>query len=151
MAHSTNRDVQMGPSTRRDRAVTIAKRLLLAVLVLDATLLAVLEVFYLPLRLPPSAGGLPLPLTVALAAISTPLLVSAAARLAPRLPVAGAPLAGWLATVLVLGLTGPGGDAVLPADFRTLLLMVAALVPSGLVLGRLATSGHLGRKDPDGV
>jgi hypothetical protein len=131
--------------------VSVAKGLLLGVLVLDAALLAVLEVFYLPVRLPASAGGWPLPLTVALAAISTPLLVSAAARLAPRLPVAGAPLAGWLVTALVLGVTGPGGDAVLPADFRTLLLMVAAVVPSGLVLGRLAAGGHPGRKETDGV
>jgi hypothetical protein len=118
--------------------VNAVERLLLGVLVLDAVLLAALELFYLPLRLPASFGGLPVPVTVLLAGFTTPLLVASAARMAPRLLVAGAPLGAWLLTVLVLGLAGPGGDALLKADFRSLLLMAAGVVPSGVVLGRLS-------------
>jgi formate hydrogenlyase subunit 3/multisubunit Na+/H+ antiporter MnhD subunit len=125
--------------------VSIADRLVLVVLVLDAVLLALLELLYLPLRLPPSYGGLPLPVTALLAGLTTPMLVSAAAQLVPRLSVAAAPLAAWLATVLVLGLTGPGGDALLQADFRSLLLMAAAVVPSGVVLGRLSAGRPRGK------
>jgi hypothetical protein len=116
------------------------ERLLLGVLVLDAVLLAALELFYLPLRLPASYGGLPVPVTVLVAAFTTPLLVGSAARLVPRLLVAAAPLGAWMVTVLALGLAGPGGDVLLKADFRSLLLMAAAVVPSGVVLGRLSAT-----------
>jgi len=120
----------------------VSAKLLLGVLVMDAVMLAVIELFYLPLRLGPGQGGVMLPLSVLLAAVSTPLLVRAAGRLAaPRLAVAGAPLGAWVLTVLAFGVAGPGGDVMLPADARSLLLLAAGVLPAGVVLGRTAVGG----------
>jgi hypothetical protein len=117
--------------------VSLGARALLGLLVLDAVLLALLEMFYLPLRLPPERGGWMLPLSIVLAAVSTPLLVGAAARLNDRLLVATAPLTAWVLTMGVIGLSGPGGDVVLPQDYRSLLLLAAGMLPCGVLIGRL--------------
>jgi hypothetical protein len=118
--------------------------LVFALLVVDAAVSAVVELFFLPLRfdgtLLPDLGGGPFPATAVLAAVGTPLMVRIAARLAPRLGVAGAPLAAWLATVLVFGFFGPGGDAVLVGDWRALLLLAGGALPAAVVLG-----GEMGR------
>jgi hypothetical protein len=50
---------------------------------------------------------------------------------------AGAPLIAWIATIAVLGMAGPGGDVLLLADWSTLALVVAGLVPAAFVLGRV--------------
>ncbi|GAA0605063.1 hypothetical protein GCM10010174_22250 [Kutzneria viridogrisea] len=118
--------------------------LVLAALVLDAVLLAVVELVYLPLRfdgvLLPDLGGFPFPVTVLLAAVSTPLLVLAAARLSPKLPVAAAPGFAWLLITLWLMLGGPGGGFGVYPDWRVLVLLGAGSLPSAVVLG-----GVLGR------
>jgi hypothetical protein len=111
--------------------------LAIVVLVIDAVLLAVYELLYLPLHLPRSLGGLALPVTVLAAAVTTPLLVWAAAKVAPRRGAAVAPLVAWLLTVLPLGIAGPGGDRVLPADWRALLLMAAGMLCGGVAVGRV--------------
>ncbi|SFP35005.1 hypothetical protein SAMN05421810_102331 [Amycolatopsis arida] len=116
---------------------------LLALLVLDAVLLSTLELLYLPLRLDglilPRLGDVPFPVTVVLAALTTPLLVTSAARLVhPRAAIV--PLAVWVVTVLSVGLLGPGGDLVLLADWRTLLLLAGGVLPAAVALG-----GTLGR------
>ncbi|MFR9729909.1 hypothetical protein ACL03H_11825 [Saccharopolyspora sp. MS10] len=114
-------------------------RLVFAFLLLDAVVLALAELLFLPLWI----GSTPFPITTAVAAVTTPLLVSEAGRLAPRRRVAAAPLVVWFATVFVFGLFGPGGDVVLLGDdLRTLLLIGAGTLPSammlGIVLGRSA-------------
>jgi hypothetical protein len=116
-------------------------RWFLALLVADAVVLAVVELLFLPLAfdghvLPYILGGLPLPLMPLLAAVTMPLLVTAAVRLSPRLTVASAPLVAWVLAVGVFGLAGPGGDIVLPADWRALLLFACGLFPSVVALGR---------------
>ncbi|MFC4000373.1 hypothetical protein ACFS2C_21855 [Prauserella oleivorans] len=120
-----------------------ADLVLLAVLAVDAVLLAALELFYLPLRLDglilPRVGDVALPVSVLVAMVTTPLLVSAAARLGNR-RLGFVPLAAWLLTLLVVGVTGPGGDTVLLADWRTLLLLAGGTLP-----GALAVGGTLGR------
>jgi len=114
---------------------------LLGVLMLDAAVLAVLELMFLPLSfdgyLLPNLGGFPLPLMPALAAVTTPLLVSQAGRLSPRLVVAAAPLAAWIVAVAWMGMFGPGGDLLLTADWRSLLLFSCGALPSAVVLGRV--------------
>jgi hypothetical protein len=120
-------------------------RVLLAVLVLDAVVLAVVELLFLPLAfdgyLLPNLHGLPLPLMPAVAALSTPWLVSTAGVLAPRLAVAAAPLLAWIVAIAWFGMFGPGGDLLLVADWRSLLLFAAGALPSAIVLGRvLATT-----------
>lgn len=116
-------------------------RLLLALLMLDAVVLAVVQLMFLPLSfdgyLLPNLDGFPLPLMALLAAVTTPLLVSLAGSLSPRLAVAVAPLAAWILTIAVVGMFGPGGDLLLTADWRSLLLFACGTLPSAIVLGRV--------------
>jgi hypothetical protein len=118
--------------------MTAERRGLLALLIVDAALLAVLELFYLPLRLDgvflPHLGDFPVPITAALAAITTPLLVSQTAKLV-RPTLSWIPLLVWVLVVLVLGLSGPGGDLVLIQDWRALLLLAGGALPGALALG----------------
>ncbi|MFJ7212451.1 hypothetical protein [Amycolatopsis sp. NPDC098790] len=111
-------------------ALTWDQRLLLALLVLDTVLLAVLELFFLPLRI----GAVPLPVTVVVGAVTTPWLVSTTAKLV-RPALSWVPLAVWVVVVFGLGLLGPGGDLVLIQDWRALVLLGASALPGALVLG----------------
>lgn len=111
---------------------TMLDRLTIGFLLLDAVLLAVVELLFLPSYL----GDVQFPITTAVAAVTTPLLVSEAGRLSSRRAVAPAPLLVWFATVFVFGIFGPGGDVVLLAqDWRTYLFLAAGTVPSALMLG----------------
>lgn len=105
---------------------------ILVVLVLDAVLLAALELLYLPLQL----GPVPLPAAILVAAVSTPWLVRSAARLVGPGALAGAPLVAWVGAVLVFGVAGPGGDVLLSDDWRSLLLLGAGIFPAAVELGR---------------
>lgn len=120
--------------------MTGADRLVFAVLLLDALLLAVVELMFLPLYL----GDVQFPITAAVAVVTTPLLVAEAGRLSPRRRVAAAPLLVWFVALVVLGIAGPGGDMVLINDWRALLLIGGGTLPSammlGVVLGRGARS-----------
>jgi hypothetical protein len=124
--------------------------LILAVLVLDTVLLATLELFFLPLRMDgkllPDLGAIPMPLTVIVAVVTTPLLVSTAGRLVhPR--AAFVPLVVWVLTVLVLGLSGPGGDLVLVQDWRAFLLLAGGALPAAMALGGALATTATGRKN----
>ncbi len=123
----------------------LSDRVLVAVLMLDAVVLAVVELLFLPLAfdgyLLPNLNGLPLPLMPLLAAVSTPWLVATAGKLSPRLAIAAAPLLAWIVTIAWFGMFGPGGDLLLTADWRSLLLFAGGALPSAIVLGRvLATT-----------
>jgi len=107
-----------------------------ALLVVLSALVAVLEVLYLPVHL----GAVAVPLGALAAAVTNPVLVLAAGEGTTRTAVAGAPLAGWVLTVLLLTFGGPGGDVLVPNDWRALVLLALGVVPAALVLG-----GHLGR------
>jgi hypothetical protein len=110
----------------------------LGALVIDAIALALLEVFFLPLRfdglLLPNWGAIPFPVTVVVALVTMPLLVSRAAGVSARLLVAGAPLWAWLVTIGVVGIAGPE-NMVLLQDWRTLLLLACGTLPAALALG----------------
>jgi hypothetical protein len=110
--------------------LTWDQRLLLVLLVLDTVLLAVLELFFLPLRI----GVVPLPVTVVVGAVTTPWLVSTTAKLV-RPGLSWVPLAVWVVVVFGFGLLGPGGDLVLIQDWRALVLLGASALPGALVLG----------------
>jgi hypothetical protein len=116
--------------------------LTLAVLVLDAVVLAVVELLFLPLRLdgallPYALGGLPLPVSAVVAALTTPWLVRVASRVSPSLLVAAAPLLAWIVAVAVFGMFGPGGDLVLLSDWRSLLLFACGALPSAIAIGKV--------------
>ena len=112
--------------------------LLLVALVIDSIALALLELFFLPLRfdgtLLPDWGSWPFPVTVVVALVTMPMLVSRAADVSSRLLVAGAPLWVWLATIAVVGIVGPE-NMVLLQDWRTLLLLACGALPAAVALG----------------
>nr|BFF01086.1 hypothetical protein GCM10020241_27610 [Streptoalloteichus tenebrarius] len=130
-------------------------RFLLAVLVVDAIVLAGLELLFLPLRvrdlglteapgwLPSSVVTWPLPVSAVAALLTTPWLVRTAASLRPSLGVAGLPLLAWLLAVGVIGFAGPGGDVVVVNDWRTLVMFAGGALPAAVALG-----GQLGRPAP---
>ncbi len=117
------------------KPLTWEQRLFLLLLAVDTVLLAVLELFFLPLRI----GAVPLPVTVVVGAVTTPWLVSTTAKLV-RPGLSWVPLAVWVVVVFGFGLLGPGGDLVLIQDWRALVLLGASALPGALVLG-----GGLGR------
>jgi hypothetical protein len=130
--------------TEPTEPMTATRRGLLAFLIADAVILALLELFFLPLRLDgvflPKLGDFPMPITVVVAVVTTPLLVSATAKLV-RPGLSWIPLLVWVLAVMVVGLAGPGGDVVLVQDWRALLLLAGGALPGALVLGgRLAAA-----------
>jgi len=110
--------------------LTLEQGLLLALLVVDTVLLALLELFFLPLRI----GVVPVPVTVLVGAVTTPWLVWTTAKLV-RPALSWVPLAVWVLVVFGVGLLGPGGDLVLIQDWRALLLLGASALPGAMVLG----------------
>jgi hypothetical protein len=126
--------------------------LVLLVLLVDALLLAAVELLYLPLRI----GPVPVPITILLAAVTTPWLVRSAARLGGGGVVAAAPLVTWVLGVLVLGMAGPGGDVLLPVHWRSVVLLGAGMFPGAVALGRSLSpldrplNAVPTRRDPDG-
>lgn len=112
--------------------------LLLALLVVDSVALALLEVFFLPLRfdglLLPDLGSWPFPITAVVALVTMPFMIHQAAGVSTRLLVAGAPLWVWLLTIAVVGLVGPE-NMVLLQDWRTLLLLACGALPAAVALG----------------
>ncbi|HEX5115822.1 MAG TPA: hypothetical protein VFW65_11550 [Pseudonocardiaceae bacterium] len=112
--------------------------LLLVVLLIDSIALALLELFFLPLRfdgtLLPDWGSWPFPITVVVALVTMPMLISRAAGVSGRLLVAGSPLWVWLIVLVVVGVVGPE-NMVLLQDWRTLLLLACGALPAAVALG----------------
>jgi len=111
---------------------TVVSGLVLVALLVDAVLLAAVELLYLPLWI----GAVPFPITILLAAVTTPWLVRSAARLGGGGVVAASPLVMWVLGVLVLGVAGPGGDVLLPVHWRSVALLGAGMFPGAVALGR---------------
>lgn len=96
---------------------------LLALLVVDGLLLGAFGLVFTPLY----SGGIPLPMGAVLSLLLLPWLVGRAGEIDARPAVAGAPLVAWIAAIGVLGLVGPGGDAMLLPDWQSLLLVFGGL------------------------
>ncbi|WP_342749750.1 hypothetical protein [Umezawaea tangerina] len=112
----------------------------LPMLLVEALVLAVLELFYLPLRfdgtlLPQVGADWPFPIAVVVAVLTTPLLVLWASDLQRGLLVSSSPLLVWLTALVVLGLFGPGGDVMLPNDWRSLALLAGGALPGAIAVG----------------
>ena len=82
---------------------------MLALLIVDGVLTGAVGLAFTPLYL----GAVPAPLGVLLSVLVLPWLVLRAGEIDRRF--AGAPIFAWFVTVAVLGLAGPGGDALLTA------------------------------------
>lgn len=119
-------------------ALRPSQRWIFALLVFDAVMLALIEQFFLPLRLDgtvlPKLGDFPVPVTAVLAIVTTPLLVTTTAKLV-RPGLSWIPLLVWVIVLLVVGVAGPGGDVVLIEDWRTLLLLGGGALPGAMMLG----------------
>lgn len=108
--------------------------LVVAVLAVDAVLLAITELAWIGLR----AGSVPLPFAALVAAVTTPVLVLAADAAMPggRAPLAV--LGVWMATIVVVGLWSPvGPPGVIVGDWRAILLVGAGLLPGMVAASRL--------------
>ncbi|AXB45064.1 hypothetical protein [Amycolatopsis albispora] len=121
------------------------RSLLAAVLVVDAILLAVLELFFLPLRadgtLLPALGAFPVPVSLVVAAITTPVLVLAGRALVGP-PFAGVVLAVWAGAAIAFAMFGPGGDRVFVGDWRGLLLLAVGALPGAFAVGGSLRTGR---------
>ncbi|MCK0089854.1 hypothetical protein MWU77_03550 [Rhodococcus sp. F64268] len=103
------------------------RRGIVALLVFDGALCAILSVLFLGLYI----GPVPFPITILLAAVINLLLVMAVYSETDSLRTAMLPLAAWLLGFAVCLAVGPGGDQLAMADWRILMLPVAALLPAG--------------------
>jgi hypothetical protein len=110
---------------------------LLVLLVVDGLLLGAIGLVLTPMY----AGALPAPIGAVLSIVVLPWLVLRAGELDPRPGVAGAPLLAWLLAVGVLGVTGPGGDVILPATWQSLLLVFGGLFAGLLALRKVLVGG----------
>jgi hypothetical protein len=106
---------------------------MLGLLLLDAILVGALGLVLTPLYI----GSVPVPIGVLLVVVVLPWLVVRAHEIDPRTGVAASPIWAWLLTVLLLGLWGPGGDAMLPMAQNTIWMSLLLLV-GGLAAGVLA-------------
>ncbi|GAA4909205.1 hypothetical protein EV188_104181 [Actinomycetospora succinea] len=116
------------PTPRR----TLLPLAVVALLALDAVLLAWTEMAWLTLRT--AADGVPLPLAAAVALVTVPVLVLAADTAWPASHAPFVPLAAWTLTILGAGLWSPAGAGVLPPDWRAVLLLAAGVLPGALAL-----------------
>ncbi|MGY1710678.1 hypothetical protein ACI8AC_14330 [Geodermatophilus sp. SYSU D00758] len=101
-----------------------------------ATWLALVEVFWLPLRV----GGVPAPVSVAAAVAGNLLLVPLAARLTGSRAAAVLPALAWLAVALAASTRRPEGDLVITGGGVTGVVNLAFLL-----LGVVAAAFAVGR------
>lgn len=114
------------------RLPSILDRVILALLVVDGVILAVLAVLFLPLHV----GSVPMPVSALVAGVLNVLMTVEACRVSDRTWVRALPLIAWTATFAVCTFGGPGGDVLLPSAWTTPLLLVLGVVPALVVLVR---------------
>ncbi|MPY84200.1 MAG: hypothetical protein GEV00_12950 [Actinophytocola sp.] len=140
------------------RFTAVVDGIALTLLLVNSVVLAMLELFFLPLRFDgivlPDLGGAPFPVTVLLAIVTTPWLVSQTAQHAVRMGgpagFGGVSLGLWFMTVVGVGLSGPGGDLMLPQDWRTIALVAGGALPAAIVLGRVLAQSRIDRARASG-
>ncbi|MFD4467506.1 hypothetical protein ACFWPA_04350 [Rhodococcus sp. NPDC058505] len=116
--------------TQRAAGTGVLDRVVLVLLVFDGFLTAILAVLFLPARL----GSVPFPISALAAAVVNIALLVGARTVTDRPARYALPLAGWFLGFLICMVGGPGGDSLLIADWRTMLLLVAGVVPAVALL-----------------
>lgn len=101
-----------------------------AVLVLDGFLSGILSVMFLPAYL----GSVQFPISALIGGIANVALIFAARKVTDSALAIASPLIAWFLAILLAMFGGPGGDVLLLADWRTLLLIVAGAGPPGILL-----------------
>ncbi|ALE74954.1 hypothetical protein AD006_01305 [Pseudonocardia sp. EC080610-09] len=115
-----------------------------ALLVVISVLLAAFELMFQMLYI----GPVPVPVGTVVVLVSLPWLVhTTVTEISPTTAAAAAPVLLWFASVLVLGMFGPGGDLLLPATWQSLLLLVAGAA-AGVVAFRRAVEGLVADSGP---
>jgi hypothetical protein len=113
-----------GEPTRTDGPEPVGPHgALLVLLVVNGLLLGAFGLMFTPLY----TNGIPVPMGAVLSILVLPWLVRQAGEIDARPAVAGAPLTAWVVAVAVLGLFGPGGDAMLVPNWQSLLLLVGGI------------------------
>jgi hypothetical protein len=105
----------------------------MTVLVIDAVLLAMLELMFVTF----TVKAVPVPVSAVLALLTTPWLIASAGHVSKGALGASGPYLAWILTTGILGFAGPGGDVLLVSTWPALLLIVCGLLPGGYVLGRV--------------
>ena len=112
----------------------VAGGLLVVVL---ALWLALVEVFWLPLRV----SGIPVPVSVVAAVVGNLLLVALAARLTGSRLAAALPAVVWLAVAVGASLRRPEGDLLLTGGgvlgFLSLAFLLAGVVAAAFAVGKV--------------
>lgn len=121
--------------------VVLPDTVLAILLFLDGVAIGLLSVFFLPLWV----GGTPVPVMVLVAAGANLALVVLAAQLTDRTGIVAAPLIGWVIVYIGTAIGGPGGDAILPPDWRALLLLFVGGIPAAMWLGNRALARSFAR------
>ena len=119
--------------TVRTAGARVLDTTILAVLVLDGFLVAIVTALFLPTYL----GSVAFPISAVVAAVANLALIYAARSIRDSLAVAALPLAGFGIGFLVGVTSGPGGDIVLGASWQTLLLLVLGAGVPAAVLYRI--------------
>lgn len=119
--------------------------------VVVAAWLALVEVFWLPLRV----GGVPAPVSVVAAVVGNLLLVGGALRYSGSRLVAVLPAGTWLVVVIAAATRRPEGDLVLTGGGATgvvnLIFLVLGVMAAAFAVGRALggarrTAGRNGRQ-----
>ena len=119
------------------------KASIVGALVLDGFRCAVTAVLFLPLFL----GSTPFPVSGVLAGIVNVILVRVAFSVTHSVSRASLPVAGFFVGLVLAMLGGPGGDVLVVADWRTLVLVAGGLLPAVVQLFalRMGQFAELGR------
>jgi hypothetical protein len=103
------------------------------VAVLVAAWFALVEVFWLPLRI----GGVPVPLSIPAAAVGNLLLVTLTHRITGSRVAAVLPAAVWLAVVVPASQQRPEGDLVLTGGGLGLAFLLLGVLGASVAVGRV--------------
>jgi hypothetical protein len=112
--------------------------------VLLAAWFAVLEAFWLPLRI----GGVPVPLSIPVAVAVNLLLVTGTHRLTGSRVAAVLPAVVWLVVVLPASQQRPEGDVVLIGDWRGLAFLMLGVLAAALAVGRVLGTPRSPAREP---
>jgi hypothetical protein len=116
--------------------LTVFRIGVLALLAVDGVLSAIGGALFLPSYI----GAIPFPISALISGVLNAALVWLAGRWTTSPRVAALPLWTWLLAVLIMCLTGPGGDVIFAGRgimaYGLFLLLAAGLAPSVWVLWR---------------